>query len=689
MKWLSIITLVAAAGIMPGAPLYAQQVDYTGMEQLFGEPVTTSATGKPQRVSQTPVSMDIITAEDIRKSGAIDIPQLLSRVAGVDVTRSFKSHADVNIRGYNDPFSHRVLTLINGRQVYIDNFGMTMWNGLPVQLSEIKQIEIVRGPNTSLFGFNAASGVINIVTFNPLQDKVNVIDARIGTQDHHELSGVTTIKPSENFAIRASGSGMESDDYSRTNLSHDVNADAALGKVSFNMDGQYRINDTSDLRFEYGMNKHHSDNTIPFFVAAQLENIAHDYRMQYTNDTGEYGLWTLNAYRNDVDTDIQTTKFGGTLIEPSSKNILHVVQLSNLWSPTTDHTLRFGTEYRNNEISGGTIGPADSSFSMDVVSGNVMWLWQLSNELAWTNSARVDWWTTHLHGGKQLVNPFLTINPNDYNRNDVEYSYNSGLTYKASPVDSYRLSAARGLHVPSLVELARASSVTGAETYGNPNLNTEINNTVELGYTRDLPEQKMSVSGNIFYQRLTDIISSTVRPLGFFGGNGGSFADFTFENTGDSESLGLEAIVKGKAFNDQFNWEANYSYIQVWDSVDGQPDHFLDFEHTQPKHKLNLLAGYTLGAWEFNSDIHFVTGSDNYTTTVGDFTSARRAAKLDDYVTLNMRIGYKPFEMTSVALEGYNLVQEHYERPALNVVNGVGGGNQIGRTLLFHVQQQF
>ncbi len=687
MKLTFIIAMLIGLLLSTGA--HAQQMDYTGMEKLFGEPVTTSATGKPQRVSETPVSMDIITAEDICRSGAIDIPQLLARVAGVEVTRSFKSQADVNIRGYNDPFSHRVLTLINGRQVYIDNFGMTMWNGLPVQMSEIKQIEIVRGPNTSLFGFNAASGVINIVTFNPLEDKVNTIDARTGTQDHHEISGVTTIKTSDNFAVRASGSALESDDYTRTNLSHDAPADQALGKVSFNLDGQFKIDDKSDLRFEYGMNKHNSDNTIPFFVAAELQNLAHDYRMQLAHDDDDFGLMTLNAYRNEVETDIQTVKFGGTLLEPSSKNILHVVQASDLLSLSSDHTLRFGAEYRNNEISGGTIGPADSSFSMDVVSGNVMWLWQISNDLAWTNSARVDWWKTDLHRGKTLVNPFLNINPNDYNRNDVEYSYNSGLLYKASPVSSYRLSVARGLHVPSLVELGRASSVTGAETYGNPNLKTEVNNTVEAGYTRDLPEHDMSVSGNIFYERLTNVISSTVRPLGVFGGNGGSFADFTFENTGDSQSVGLEAIVKGRLLENKLNWEANYSFINSWDSVDGQPDHFLDYSHTQPKHKINLIFGYTLDKWEFNSDIHFVTGSDNYTTTVGDFVNARRTATLDDYVTLNTRIGYKPFEQTTISLEGYNLAQPHYERPALTVTNGVGGGNLIGRTILFHIQQQF
>lgn len=689
MKHDKLISTACLGVLLLAMPAHAQQVDYTGMEKLFGEPVTTSATGKPQRVSETPVSMDIITAEDIRRSGAMDIPQLLSRVAGVDVARSFKSQADVSIRGYNQPMSHRLLTLINGRQVYIDNFGMTMWNGLPIEMSEIKQIEIVRGPNTSLFGFNAASGVINIVTFNPLLDDVKVIDAKAGTQKHYETSGAATVKPLQDLAIRVSGGGLTSDDYSHKYMSHDSSAHDSLGRVAFNLDGVYKINDKTDLRFEAGVNDHRSDNTIPYYNAAQMTNFAEDYRMQLTHDAGAYGLWTLNAYRNDVNTNIQTTKFGGTLAEPSSDNLLHVVQLSNLVSPFANHTFRFGLEYRNNELSGGTIGPGDSSFTMNVASANMMWLWQINDRLTWTNSVRTDWWTTHLRGGNLLTNDILNITPDNYKRNEIEYSFNSGLLYKASPVSSYRFSVARGLHVPSLVELARVSTVTGAETYGNPNLKTEINTTVETGYTRDLPEHKMSLTGNVFYERISNVISPTVHTLTAYGGDGGSSADFTFENTGKSEAVGLEAIVKGKLLDDKINWEANYSLTLPWDSADGQPDHFLDYGHTTPVHKINLIAGYSVGAWEFDTDIHYVSGSKEYTTTIGDYTSARRSARLDDYVTLNGRIGYKPRENTSIALEGYNLVQSHFERPAVAAINGVGGGTKIGQTVLLHLQQKF
>src|SRR5690349_12868807 len=66
-------------------PAAAQSIDYNALETLFGEPVTMSATGKPQRASEVPATMEIITADDIRRSGATNIPDILRHYAGINV----------------------------------------------------------------------------------------------------------------------------------------------------------------------------------------------------------------------------------------------------------------------------------------------------------------------------------------------------------------------------------------------------------------------------------------------------------------------------------------------------------------------------------------------------------------------------------------------------------------------------
>ena len=113
MLSLRTITVATTAGAtaLAAAPAGAQAIDYGAFEALFGEPVTTSATGQPQRASEAPANMTIITAEDIRRSGARDIPGLLRHVGGAaDVGDAVEGagqnvkEAGENMQGGRHPF---------------------------------------------------------------------------------------------------------------------------------------------------------------------------------------------------------------------------------------------------------------------------------------------------------------------------------------------------------------------------------------------------------------------------------------------------------------------------------------------------------------------------------------------------------------------------------------------------------
>ncbi|MEJ0048107.1 MAG: TonB-dependent receptor plug domain-containing protein [Rhodospirillales bacterium] len=182
-------------------------MDYGTLEQMFGEAITTSVTGKPQRASDVPGDLVIITQDDIRRSGATDIPGILQFVTGIDVRQYTFGDTQVGIRGYDSPFNPRLLVLVDGRQVYLDNFGYVAWNDIPVQLSEIRQIEVVKGPASALFGFNAASGVINIVTYDPLLDKVTTATVRGGTQGYGAGEAVATVHIGSSAGVRVSVGG--------------------------------------------------------------------------------------------------------------------------------------------------------------------------------------------------------------------------------------------------------------------------------------------------------------------------------------------------------------------------------------------------------------------------------------------------------------------------------------------------
>ncbi len=195
------------------AAVQANSMDYTSLQEVFGEPVTTSATGKPQRVSDAPVTMEILTHDDIRKSGAINIPEVLRTVNGVNVVQKGPTTYDVSIRGYTQHQTQRLLVLINGRQVYLDHYGYTDWATLPVQLAEIEQIEIVKGPNTALFGFNAVNGVINIVTLNPKYDKASEVGTTIGSNGYQQGHYIQNLNLNDHISTRVSASLLRSDNF--------------------------------------------------------------------------------------------------------------------------------------------------------------------------------------------------------------------------------------------------------------------------------------------------------------------------------------------------------------------------------------------------------------------------------------------------------------------------------------------
>ena len=143
--------------------------------------------GIPQRQSDVAANITIITADQIRQTGGRSIPQVLARVPGLDIFQSSLNSFDVGVRGYQTAFQPRLLVLIDGRQVFIDDYSRTIWDNLPVNIDDIRQIEVVKGAASALSGPNAAGGVINIVTYSPLYDNITVGSVGAGSGPEPDL----------------------------------------------------------------------------------------------------------------------------------------------------------------------------------------------------------------------------------------------------------------------------------------------------------------------------------------------------------------------------------------------------------------------------------------------------------------------------------------------------------------------
>ncbi len=142
-------------------------------EDVFDESIVTASKGT-QSPLDAPNSTSIITEQDIRLSGITKIPELLRRLAGLDVMETTGGQTEVSIRGFNQRLSNKILVLVDGRSVYVDLLGATFWQTLSIGAADIQRIEVVRGPGSALYGADAFNGVVNIITKRPGEGKNGV-----------------------------------------------------------------------------------------------------------------------------------------------------------------------------------------------------------------------------------------------------------------------------------------------------------------------------------------------------------------------------------------------------------------------------------------------------------------------------------------------------------------------------------
>jgi iron complex outermembrane recepter protein len=159
----------------------AQTLDLTqkSLEDLMSIEVT-SVSKKEQKTSEAAAAVFVISRKDIAHSGALNIPDLLRMVPGLDVAQIDTANWAISARGFNGQFSNKLLVLVDGRTVYTDVFAGVFWDSQNVPLGSIERIEVIRGPGAAIWGSNAVNGVINIITLSAADTQGATIAASAG-----------------------------------------------------------------------------------------------------------------------------------------------------------------------------------------------------------------------------------------------------------------------------------------------------------------------------------------------------------------------------------------------------------------------------------------------------------------------------------------------------------------------------
>ena len=133
----------------------------------IGEVLVVSASRSETALIDAPATMTVLSSEAIELNPAQNYGDLLRSVPGMNVIQMSARDINVTSRQATNTLATSQLTLVDGRSVYLDFFGLILWDFVPTNPSDIRQIEIVRGPASAVWGANALTGVVNIITKSP------------------------------------------------------------------------------------------------------------------------------------------------------------------------------------------------------------------------------------------------------------------------------------------------------------------------------------------------------------------------------------------------------------------------------------------------------------------------------------------------------------------------------------------
>jgi iron complex outermembrane receptor protein len=150
----------------------------------------TSVSKQPQQWLHAPAAIQVITSDDIRRSGATSIPEALRLADNLEVAQINSHDWAISARGFNANLANKLLVLIDGRAVYTPLYGGVLWNVQDYLLEDIDRIEVISGPGGTLWGANAVNGVINIITKSARDTRGYYVEAAGG----NELEGQAGVR---------------------------------------------------------------------------------------------------------------------------------------------------------------------------------------------------------------------------------------------------------------------------------------------------------------------------------------------------------------------------------------------------------------------------------------------------------------------------------------------------------------
>jgi iron complex outermembrane receptor protein len=284
--------LCLAAFLFYSGSSFTEQLASVTESYYFEEfPLTLTSTRLSQPIQDTPNAMTVIDRDMIRATGALSIPDLLRLVPGFTVAFYAGSRAAATYHGLSDQYARDMQVLIDGRSVYDPGYGGVSWSDLPIDIEDIKRIEVIRGPNATAYGSNSYSGVINVITDHPADALGSKVSVTTGEGGRRKLYGRHAAQVND-FSYKVAAAYDEGDGFD--NRSDDFRS----AWLSFHGDAE--LDQDNQLQFMLGASQGSYEEGYSDIVqqVRDLDNSYHFQQIGWTHNQSADNHFRLQFYHN-------------------------------------------------------------------------------------------------------------------------------------------------------------------------------------------------------------------------------------------------------------------------------------------------------------------------------------------------------------------------------------------------------
>lgn len=619
---LSIVIAPAKAGNMPTI----SELKRLNVEDLMNVEVTSVAR-HPEKLLEAASAIQVITQEQIRRSGATSIPEALRLADNLQVAQKNSHDWAISARGFNTDLGNKLLVMIDGRTVYTPLYSGVFWDEQDYLLGDIDRIEVISGPGGALWGANAVNGVINIITKSAEDTQGFSAEIGGGSQPHDLVGGRYGGQVGSETHFRVYGKYFDRGDEVLANGNPAMDS-WRQGRAGFRADS--KVSSQDGLTVQGDFYEGHEDQQS----AGATETSGGNILGRWTRILSDESDLSLQSYfdRTHLADPVPPLLAGGVQFSPAG------TFYDDLTTYDVDFQHRFQLDVRNRIVWGAGFR---STHDADINAPALGFLPAVLDQKLYSVFLQDE-----IHLRQDLSFTLGTkLEHNDYT--GFEFEPDARLSWSLSSSQNLWAAASRAVRTPSRIDhdLSQGTPPYLVLLKGGPDFASESVIAYELGYRARLNSTfTSSVSG--FYNEYNDVRSTSFTPT--------TILPLYFANNLQGDTYGLEF---GGNCQVTSAWSLHLGYTLLRERLRVAPGQF-DLsnginETADPKHQFSIRYSLNLpGHVELDSGLRWV---DSLLTNNGP-----TAGTVPAYFELDTRLAWHASDRLELSLVGQNLLHNHH-----------------------------